>query len=541
VADTTSSTEVGLDAASPGDWLRDRFEEWKTESEYPRATDIAQEKTREQWAKELFDEKALAKGELDLPEFRRFPTQRYGGPGPQSHLMAFLRDNPDTGPARLAATLNYLLYGEGEAAHRIDDVLDDESKWRIPGFGEALIVKALAVRFPDQWIPLFVYLSAVGAGKKDIIRNARLPMINEAGKTVGQLAVESNELLRAHVEPLLPEDPHGQAAFLWWLRSWAPASTLAEELLLPSSWIDDIEALIEDKPQLIFYGPPGTGKTFVARRLAERWADAGSVQIVQFHPSYAYEDFVEGYRPVDDKGTPQFKLQPGPLKRLAERAHDTGQRCVLINDEINRGNIAKVFGELYYLLEYRDDQIDMQYGGRFSLPENLFIVGTMNTADRSIALLDAALRRRFHFVPFFPDEPPIQGLLLRWLEEHKPEMTWVATVVDRANELLEDRNLQIGPSHFMRDNLDDTWVRRIWKYSIIPYVQEHFFDEPDRVDDFDMDRLRAKTSVSATSAEEASQVVEASGSAAADSDVSGDSTPATVDGADNAAPSGHTD
>jgi len=119
------------------------------------------------------------------------------------------------------------------------------------------------------------------------------------------------------------------------------------------------------------------------------------VEIVQFHPSYAYEDFVEGYRPtLTDAGQPGFELVPGPLKRVAEKAVANPEtKHVLLIDEINRGNIAKVFGELYYLLEYRDQKINLQYNHKeqFGLPKNLWLIGTMNTADRSIALIDAAL------------------------------------------------------------------------------------------------------------------------------------------------------
>ena len=160
---------------------------------------------------------------------------------------------------------------------------------------------------------------------------------------------------------------------------------------------------------------------------------------------------------------------------------------MLLIDEINRGNIAKVFGELYYLLEYRgdDDQIDLQYGSEpFELPENFLIVATMNTADRSIAILDAALRRRFHFVDFFPDRWPVEGLLRRWLQRHAPTMIYVADLVDAANRMLPDRHLQIGPSYFMRPGLNRQWLERIWAHSVLPYVEEQFFDEPDRVEEF---------------------------------------------------------
>jgi 5-methylcytosine-specific restriction enzyme B len=276
--------------------------------------------------------------------------------------------------------------------------------------------------------------------------------------------------------------------------------SLANELLLDVQWLRKVQRLLEDKRQVIFYGPPGTGKTYVAQELASVFAaGGGSVEIVQFHPSYAYEDFVEGYRPTTLKGgMPGFERQDGPLKRMATAAASMPQAThVLIIDEINRGNVAKVFGELYFLLEYRKRSITLQYSPeKFSLPENLWIIATMNTADRTIALLDAALRRRFHFVPFFPDQPPIEGLLRRWVRRHKPELEWVADAVDYANGRLPDRDLAIGPSHFLRDDLDDAWVELIWSHSIEPYIQEHFYGEPDRWGDFELGHVRKAISSS---------------------------------------------
>ena len=166
-------------------------------------------------------------------------------------------------------------------------------------------------------------------------------------------------------------------------------------------------------------------------------------------------------------------------------------------DEINRGNIAKVFGELYFLLEYRERKMRLQYSDTpLSLPDNLYIIGTMNTADRSIALVDLALRRRFHFVEFHPDEPPIKDLLRRWLSENGPtEMAWVADVVDHANEQLsDDRHAAIGPSHFMKRNLTTVDVERIWKHSVLPYIGERLFGNTDRIAAFKLDALRAKAS-----------------------------------------------
>jgi hypothetical protein len=271
---------------------------------------------------------------------------------------------------------------------------------------------------------------------------------------------------------------------------------LARELLLDVTYLRRVRRLLERKRQVVFYGPPGTGKTYVAKRLANLLvgdADLASrVRLVQFHPSYAYEDFVEGYRPDPATNGATFSLQAGPLRRIAEAARaEPDATFVLLIDELNRANIAKVFGELYFLLEYRDEGVELQYSREpFSLPANLWFIGTLNTADRSIALVDAALRRRFFFVPFMPDEAPVAGLLARWLELHKPTLAWVARVVDEANRRLGDRHLAIGPSHFMRADLDEEWVRLIWDHAVMPTIADRFFGEDERLREFDLDALR---------------------------------------------------
>ena len=268
--------------------------------------------------------------------------------------------------------------------------------------------------------------------------------------------------------------------------------SLADELLLDLDFLEEIRTLLEDRRQIIFQGPPGTGKTYVAQKLAECLAGSPDrVTIVQFHPSYAYEDFVQGFRPTLDQGQAGFELNDGPLFQAAGQAErEPDAKHFLIIDEINRGNLAKVFGELYFLLEYRDKQISLQYEPKtFRLPANLYIIGTMNTADRSIALVDLALRRRFYFVSFDPHESPVDRLLGRWLAEKVPDMEWVADAVARANDLLDSRHAAIGPSYFMKEGLDEEAVERIWKHSVMPYIEEHLFGEPDRLKDFELDAL----------------------------------------------------
>ena len=264
---------------------------------------------------------------------------------------------------------------------------------------------------------------------------------------------------------------------------------LADDLLLSDPtvpFLKNIATLLFDKRQVIFQGPPGTGKTYVAQKLAHCLAgeSKGRVTLVQFHPSYAYEDFVRGFRPmITESGQAAFELRDGPLLRAAKNAkNDEKSKHFLIIDEINRGNLAKVFGELYFLLEYRDKKIRMQYQqdgeDDFSLPKNLYIIGTMNTADRSIALVDLALRRRFYFIEFHPDTDPVKCVLRKWLTKNAPDLEWVAAVVEEANRQLEEyKHAAIGPSYFMKEGLQKEDVPRIWKHSVLPYVEELLFGD----------------------------------------------------------------
>ncbi|WP_207346451.1 AAA family ATPase [Arthrobacter sp. E3] len=230
---------------------------------------------------------------------------------------------------------------------------------------------------------------------------------------------------------------------------------LARKLYVERDDLQEIVRLLQTRQQIVFYGPPGTGKTFLAGKIARFLAGeehGDHVKTVQFHPSYAYEDFFEGYRPAKTEGgNVGFVLEPGPLRRIAAEAAADGNRdkpYFLIIDEMNRGNLAKIFGELYFLLEYREQSINLQYNSEqtFVLPPNLFIIGTMNTSDRSIAMVDAAIRRRFAFVELHPQDGMIAGMLGRYLEgNNKPPLR--ADLLEVLNAEIEDtnRDLMIRP------------------------------------------------------------------------------------------------
>lgn len=256
---------------------------------------------------------------------------------------------------------------------------------------------------------------------------------------------------------------------------------------------ESIVSLLRHKKNIILKGAPGVGKTFAAKRLAYSIMgekDDSRVKTVQFHQSCSYEDFVEGYRPAEDGG---FSLSDGIFKKFCSlaRAHSDLDHFFII-DEINRGNLSKIFGELLMLIESdkrgEEYSADLIYSGdSFSVPENLYIIGMMNTADRSLAMIDYALRRRFAFYTMKPafDDPTFKSQYENVSCElfHKA----IAAVENLNKVILSDSSLgagfEIGHSYFCKkpEEINDVMVKNIITYEIIPTIEEYWFDNADRL------------------------------------------------------------
>lgn len=247
-------------------------------------------------------------------------------------------------------------------------------------------------------------------------------------------------------------------------------------------------AALERKGQAIIYGPPGTGKTYVAERLARHIVGGGDgvSEIVQFHPAYAYEDFVLGIRPrARANGGLDFPTVPGRFLEFCKTAEQRQGRSTLIIDEINRANLAKVLGEIMYLMEYRDQAIPLAAGVPFRIPPNVRIIGTMNTADRSIALVDHALRRRFAFIALYPN----YEILKRYHAKTHFAVDGLIETLQALNEEIGNPHYHVGVTFFLRPDLDAS-IEDIWRMEIDPYLEEFFFDQPDKARRFEWAQVK---------------------------------------------------
>lgn len=350
-------------------------------------------------------------------------------------------------------------------------------------------------------------------------------------RTIENSPLEEGQVLFIAIIRLLQEeaglDPNFNHVKMQRLLDGALEGTEGEKLPHPSvqpKRREEIARQLEDALQVVFYGPPGTGKTFTAKQFAYWWLHQTEdepretqLETVTFHPSFTYEDFVEGLTAEAEDGNVEYRIEDGIFKRICERAtldyraakdeDRPPSKYVLIIDEINRGNLSQIFGEMITLLE-PDKRLDADNEVRISLahsraslivPPNLYLIGTMNTADRSIALVDAALRRRFRFLAFPPD---YQVLLDHHGFEGLDEVRHVAETsgdtfenlaalsilsIRAINESILDapdlgKGKQIGHSYLMNHETPEEIVNA-WKYEIIPQLEEYFFGQFLRIRD----------------------------------------------------------
>lgn len=266
-----------------------------------------------------------------------------------------------------------------------------------------------------------------------------------------------------------------------------------EEVYMSESDYDNLYATLQLKQNIILQGAPGVGKTFSAKRLAYSImgeVDDDRVGFVQFHQNYSYEDFVMGYKPNCDGG---FDLQRGIFYKFCiKAANDPDRKYFFIIDEINRGNLSKIFGELLMLIEkdYRGDKITLAYSEeRFSVPENLYIIGMMNTADRSLAMIDYALRRRFSFFPMKPGFETAGFKKYQSQLDHTLLDALIAKIQELNNAIVADESLgagfEIGHSYLCGQNaVTEKWLHAVVHYEIIPMLEEYWFDNKQRVEDW---------------------------------------------------------
>ena len=278
-----------------------------------------------------------------------------------------------------------------------------------------------------------------------------------------------------------------------------PVGEFLKEVYMDRRGYDAIVGLLKTKMNIILQGAPGVGKTFVAKRLAYSMMgvkDISRVELVQFHQSYSYEDFIEGYRPSGAG----FELVKGAFYSFCKKAADDEENdYFFIIDEINRGNLSKIFGELFMLIEAdkRGDKLQLLYSRElFSVPANVHIIGMMNTADRSLAMLDYALRRRFAFVELRPAFDS-DGFREYCSGLGNPTFEALVREVESLNRAIaEDESLGdgfcIGHSYFCNmkpETCTDSALASIVDYELIPMLKEYWFDEPTKVREW-TDRLR---------------------------------------------------
>lgn len=462
----------------------------------------------------LSDETLIAQAQSDLQDFlkskaTKSKTLELGFPGGSGSVLAHWFEDLD------------MWIGCSESA-------DQNRYWNALGFGSPfekkspnIIVefnphkskfnghsRAVFLTMGDSETTYLAHSGGIGGGKKGVgktafLKSFKVDTVNVEGRSfisIGEIGSDSflrnmrefaikvrdfkasvpsksGKVKENNEEPVIPNAPIYDR------------EQLLKETLIDGPITDAWLRAIQRKRRAVFYGPPGTGKSFLVERLAKHIVQdsPGIIDIVQFHPSYTYEEFIQGIRPRSIDGRLDYPLVEGRFLSFCNKARERSGSCVMIIDEINRAELSRVFGELMYVLEDSNRQVTLASGDQFSIPENVFILGTMNTADRSIAVVDHALRRRFAFIPLFPDYKVLRAF--HDARKTGAKLDGLIAILHKVNKEIDDRRYEIGVSFFMDEQLADH-LEDIWTMEIEPYLEEYFFDRPEVVDNFRWEKIR---------------------------------------------------
>ena len=440
----------------------------------------------------LRDSLATALGKVDLKDVRLYSTD---GDGEDKPRCWWLNANPKIwsfSDLSVGESQSYTLYNEAGNKRRIfQNFLDAKAGDNLIGYESNPVKQIVALgRITSEQDGQKIYFEKTEglanpidyATLKDCPELEKMEFFQNPNGSLFKLSQGEYDFI---IDLIREENPKEKDKIV---DSYSKADFL-NEVYMSEEKYDALAAVLRNKKNIILQGAPGVGKTFTARRLAYSMMgekDDSRIEFVQFHQNYSYEDFVMGYKPVEDG----FELKYGIFYKFCQKAANQGDKdFFFIIDEINRGNLSKIFGELLMLIEndYRGTKATLAYNGLpFAVPKNLYIIGMMNTADRSLAMIDYALRRRFSFFNLEPgfDSEGFISYQERLNSETLNEL--ISRIKELNYEIANDKTLGkgfcIGHSYFCsRDICTDEWLRSVVEYDILPMLSEYWFDDASRL------------------------------------------------------------
>lgn len=489
------------------------FQSWKDTED--GASEMKDSRDREKYLKEKLSRENL--DTMDDDGFLYVYNKTYVRKSNWIPPSRYLRLN---GIVKIRSELTDLLYSEKNIGERYDKCREN-----LEQFGPSIISEILMFMFPDKYCCWNYQKRHMRSELSQVLPDCIFrPKTSGGEKYFG--CIQTMELIKKELEEYGVKDFIDLHMLLWHRgRSVDPGTDESTE---HDEKIRKIIETVKQNRQIILYGPPGTGKTFTAKKIATQilsqessdvsrtskefkdFQEEGSVYIMQFHPSYSYEDFVQGIKPViGARNSITYKVRDGIFKKICQYEDRSGDDIrILIIDEINRGNLSKIFGELIYALEYRGEKIRLQYADfdddesneSLLVPENLYIIGTMNTADRSISLFDTAMRRRFAFIPMMVDydlvakkidlekfdKQELNDKLESKPSDHDERLILSLLAVFKLNQMISEdlrmgREKQIGHTYLLKIAEDESEFLNVWKYKIMPLLEEFYTSKLDKL------------------------------------------------------------